>query len=72
MLRVAPYIFKHQLMQEEAYASLLNAERRRLHRLVAEALMVTAAEDATDLLSRLAYHWQEAGEPERARLYLQV
>jgi len=68
----APYIFKHQLMQEEAYASLLKGERRRLHRLIAEALMVTAAEDATDLLSRLAYHWREAGEPERARLYLQV
>ena len=32
------YLFKHTLVQETAYASLLRQERRRLHRAVAETL----------------------------------
>ena len=32
------YVFKHQLLQEAAYASLLGSELRALHRSVAEAL----------------------------------
>ncbi len=38
---VAPdlaYLFRHALLQDAAYASLLRADRKLLHRLVAEKL----------------------------------
>lgn len=62
------YLFKHGLVQETAYDSLLRNDRRRLHRLVAETL----ERDSTvqdELTLRLAQHWDHAGEPRRALDY---
>jgi DNA-binding CsgD family transcriptional regulator/tetratricopeptide (TPR) repeat protein len=56
------YAFHHSLIQQVLYAELLAGERRRLHRLLAEAL---AAEPDTDP-GALAQHWDLAGCPERA------
>ena len=64
------YAFKHQLLQEAAYAGLLSTETRRLHRLVAEALTPEPGEQSADLAGRLAYHWEAAGEPNRALPYV--
>ena len=70
--RPAPeYRFRHGLVQEVAYASLVDGKRRRLHRQVGEAL--EAARSATRRergLRLLARHFSEADEPEKAAEYL--
>jgi DNA-binding CsgD family transcriptional regulator len=56
------YGFSHSLIQQVLYAELLPGERRRLHRLLADAL--AAVPDADP--GRLAQHWHLAGCPDRA------
>ncbi|MEZ5863575.1 MAG: adenylate/guanylate cyclase domain-containing protein [Geminicoccaceae bacterium] len=56
------YSFKHALVRDAAYASLLRENRKRLHRRVAEVL--AGPQDADPAL--LAHHWEQAGDPERA------
>jgi DNA-binding CsgD family transcriptional regulator len=56
------YAFHHSLIQQVLYGELLAGERRRLHRLLAEAL---AAMPDTDS-GALAQHWDLAGCPDRA------
>ncbi len=64
------YIFKHSLTQETVYQSLLKTQRRLLHRAVAEAIEQIFP-DRTGMLSDvLAYHWERAEVPQRARYYL--
>ena len=63
------YAFKHALVQDAAYASMLRDERRRLHILIAEALCTkfgTIAEHAPELV---AHHYTEAREFELAVAY---
>ncbi len=60
------FTFKHALVQEEAYASLLHAERRRLHRQIAVALterFTTIAERAPEIA---AHHFTQAGQTRTA------
>lgn len=59
-------IFKHQLTQEAAYSSLLSAERRALHHEVAQAIKALFPDRLWAQAGLLAYHWQAAGEPNRA------
>lgn len=63
------YWFKHALVQDTAYASLMRQDRKRLHRLVAETLERAYPERATELAPRLAEHFDEAGETARALFY---
>ncbi len=60
------YLFKHTLMQDAAYQSLLKSRRRELHRAVSEALSARSAAGAAELPELLAQHWEAAGEAERA------
>ncbi|WP_108659911.1 AAA family ATPase [Acuticoccus kandeliae] len=61
------YVFKHALVQDAAYGSLLSATRQNLHGKLAEAL---ARQSDPDVLA-LARHRAEAGQhAEAARLYL--
>jgi DNA-binding CsgD family transcriptional regulator/tetratricopeptide (TPR) repeat protein len=55
------YRLRHSLVAEVLEQEVLPAERTALHRRFAEAL--TGGDDH----ARLAYHWQKAGEPARAR-----
>ena len=57
------YVFKHALVQEAAYGSLLKSKRRELHARVAEALADEIAETEPELL---AHHYTEAGLDEAA------
>ena len=63
--------FKHALVQDTAYASLMRHDRKRLHRLVAETLERMNPERLDDLAPRLAEHFEEAGETARALFYLE-
>lgn len=65
------FLFKHTLVQETAYASLMRHDRRRLHQLVAQALQAENAEVDGELAAILGEHYKEAGEPERARSFFQ-
>ena len=57
----AVYTFKHALVQEAAYASLLRERRRRLHARLAEALEGEFPEVAETQPELVAHHYATAG-----------
>jgi tetratricopeptide (TPR) repeat protein len=59
------YIFKHVMVRDTAYASLLKSRRRELHRVVAQALNDKFAAQAEAEPALLAYHLTEAGDGDR-------
>jgi ABC-type transport system substrate-binding protein len=64
------YRFRHGLVQEAAYAMLLDERRRDLHRVVGEALEELHGEELSEAYGLLARHFSEADEPEKAARYL--
>jgi tetratricopeptide (TPR) repeat protein len=66
------YLFKHVVTQEVAYGLLLSAQRRRLHRAVAEWYEQTQADDLPVLYPLLAYHWGRAEEPSKTLTFLEL
>lgn len=63
------YLFKHILVQETTYGSLLKNDRKRLHHAVGDALEQAFPQQLDDLAPLLGNHFQEAGEDERALVY---
>lgn len=65
------YAFRHSLLREAVYRRLLPGERRAFHRSFAQALeqQERGPLEANARTARLAHHWQEAGDPERALPY---
>lgn len=63
------YLFKHAITQEVAYNLMLFAQRRNLHRMVAEWYERTYTEDLSPHYSLLAYHWDKAEVPVKAIEY---
>ena len=59
----AVYTFKHALVQEAAYASLLRERRRQLHAQIAQALEGEFAEVAETQPELVAHHYAAAGLP---------
>jgi len=64
------YIFKHALTQEVAYYSLLNLQRRELHRKIGEAMESTYPHRLTELSSIIGQHFMRAEDWKRAFYYL--
>jgi tetratricopeptide (TPR) repeat protein len=64
------YLFRHALVQDTAYGSLLKQERRALHLLVGDALEDLYPERRGDLAAVLAMHFEQAGDADRAVQYL--
>jgi class 3 adenylate cyclase/predicted ATPase len=62
----ASYLFKHALVQDAAYGTLLREPRRALHARIAEAIESQFAETAESRPEILAHHCTEAGLIERA------
>lgn len=56
------YLFKHVLVQETTYATLLKNDRQRLHRLIAGTLERAEPERLNENAARLAQHFGEAGD----------
>jgi len=54
--------FRHPLIQEVAYRSLLHERRRELHSKVAQAIESLFKDRAEERASLLAYHLEQAGE----------
>jgi class 3 adenylate cyclase/predicted ATPase len=63
----ATYTFKHALVQDAAYQSLLRATRRNYHAQIARLLEERFPDIAQPEL--LAHHYTEAGNPEQALRY---
>jgi tetratricopeptide (TPR) repeat protein len=66
---LSSYTFKHALLHEAAHSTLLRTQRQKLHTTLA-AILLADERTAPELL---AYHFSEAGEPEKAaRQYLRA
>jgi len=65
------YGFAAACIQEAAYNLMLFAQRRQLHRTVAEWYERTYADDARSCYPLLAHHWRNADEPAKAIRYLE-
>ncbi|WP_027153261.1 AAA family ATPase [Mesorhizobium sp. WSM2561] len=59
---LATYLFKHALVQDAAYGTLLRAKRQELHKRVADVLEEKWTEITEAQPELLAHHFQEAGD----------
>ncbi|MBV8870522.1 MAG: hypothetical protein JOY65_14070, partial [Acetobacteraceae bacterium] len=62
----AVYTFKHALVRDAAYESLLKQRRQELHGKIARAIEKCFPDTAATEPELLAHHHTEAGQPERA------
>src|SRR5262249_43147063 len=67
----ATYTFKHALIQDAAYESLLKSTRQHYHRQIAHVLEAQFPEVAETQPELLAHHYTEAGLYEQAGRYWQ-
>jgi class 3 adenylate cyclase/tetratricopeptide (TPR) repeat protein len=67
----ATYIFKHALIQDTAYQSLLKSARQQYHHQIAQALEEQFSETKETQPELLAYHYTEATLKEQAIPYWQ-
>jgi class 3 adenylate cyclase/predicted ATPase len=67
----ATYLFKHALIQEAAYQSLLRSTRQQYHQRIAQVLEAQFPETAATQPELLAHHCTEAGLTEQAVVYWQ-
>src|SRR5206468_1937677 len=67
----ATYTFKHALIQDAAYESLLKSTRQHYHQRIARVLEEQFTETAETQPELLAYHCTEAGLTEKAVHYWQ-
>jgi class 3 adenylate cyclase/predicted ATPase len=65
----AEYQFKHALVQDTAYGTLLRGPRQALHARIAAAIEAKLPEQVAREPEILAYHLGKGGEPERAAVY---
>jgi hypothetical protein len=63
------YRFKHALVQEAIYGSLLRDQRKQLHRKIAAALERQFSEIVGAYPEVIAHHWAQAGSPREAISY---
>ena len=62
----ATYLFKHALIRDAAYQSMLRATRQRHHQRVAETLVERLPHVAETQPELVAHHWSEAGRVQTA------
>jgi predicted ATPase len=67
----ATYLFKHALIQDTAYQSLLKSKRQQLHQQIAHVLADRFPEMVETQPELLAHHYTEAGLPAQAIPYWQ-
>ena len=66
------YLFRHALVQDAVYGSLLRNNRRSLHQAVGELLEKAYADTPAEHAAVLAHHFQQAGDSPRALHYLEM
>ena len=60
------YLFRHALVQDAAYSSLLKQDRRTLHRVAAETLLALYPDRRRELAAVIGMHFERAGDPAAA------
>lgn len=60
------YLFKHALVQEAAYATLLKQDRRSLHRVAAETILALYPDRKRELSGVIGMHFEQAGDVNQA------
>ena len=63
------YLFRHALVQDAAYASLLTADQKQLHLAVGTAVERLYPEQLEEQAAMLARHFEIAGEDQKALKY---
>jgi len=66
------YIFKHALIQEVAYNSLLLKRRSEIHEKIGNAVESLYSEKLEEFYEILAYHYSKGENPEKACQYLKL
>ena len=66
------YLFRHALVQDAAYSSLLKQDRRILHKLAAESLLEAYPDRRRELAAVVAMHLELAGDPAGAAEHFAV
>jgi class 3 adenylate cyclase/predicted ATPase len=66
------YVFKHALIQDAAYQSLLKSTRQQYHQRIAQVLVESFSEIAETQPELLAQHYTEAGLAQQAIPYWQL
>ena len=64
------YFFKHALIQETAYESILPDKRKKLHLKVARSIEKVFSDRLHEFFGMLAYHYSCAENPEKTEEYL--
>ena len=67
----ATYVFKHALIQDTAYQSLLRSTRQQYHQRIAQVLVERFPDTVETQPELLAHHYTEAGLKEQAVVYWQ-
>ncbi len=65
------YTFKHSLVQDAAYATILLSRRRRLHEKIFQVIESHVGDDPSDIIDALAHHAFNGEVWEKAFVYLQ-
>ena len=68
--RLSQYQFQNRLFQQYLYAGLDPTERAYLHEDIGRALEALYGERGDEIATRLAWHFEQAGVPDKARRYL--
>jgi len=63
------YLFKHALVRDAAYESLLHRKRADIHARIAESMESMLPEVGTSQPELLAHHWSQAGQQWKASYY---
>jgi len=66
------YIFKHALVQEVAYNSLLSVRRKEIHQRIAQAIEELYAGNLEEFYEMLAYHYSKSENILKACEYLKI
>ena len=66
------YLFRHALVQEAAYASLLKQDRRSLHRAAAETILALHPDRTREMAGVIGMHFEQAGDNAQAANHLMV
>ena len=69
---LAVFAFKHALVKDAAYQSLVRADRQQYHRRVADTFVTKFAGDPEVGPELIAHHYTEAGNPDAASRFWQL
>ena len=64
------FVFKHHVLHQVAYQSVLKRPRREQHRLTADWLVLRSGDRASEYFGLIADHYEKAGDTANAVVYL--